>query len=138
MDGRLAIETIKGKLAEKGGQVRIPMQKGGSFNATLADEGILVDNLGSQPLLEWIVFEEVVELLVRKGGRAKRGDAMGSRLGDEGLPLDSIEGHIAHMIYGRKLGESVFRRISPVSAILVWAGIFDAGPGELIMREISV
>jgi len=73
-------------------------------------------------------------LLARQGGRAESGDAMGSRLGDEGLPLDSIEGHIAQVVYGKQVGESVFRRISPISAILVWAGVCDTDTGELILR----
>jgi hypothetical protein len=59
---------------------------------------------------------------------------MNSRLGDEGLPLDSIEGHIAHVVYGKQIGDSVFRRISPIAAILVWAGICEDEPGELIIR----
>ena len=67
MDGYLAVEMIKEKLSEEGGQVRIPLQKGRHFKATLTDEGIQVDNLGTQPMLEWMVFEEAVELLIRKG-----------------------------------------------------------------------
>ena len=59
---------------------------------------------------------------------------MNNKLGDEGLPLDSIEGHIANVVYGRKPGDSVFRRISPIAAILVWTGICEAGRGELILR----
>jgi hypothetical protein len=59
---------------------------------------------------------------------------MKSKLGDKGLPLDSIEGHIAHVVYGKQVGETVFRRISPISAILVWSGLCNVSSGELILQ----
>jgi hypothetical protein len=94
-----------------------------------------VNNLGSQPFLPWAVFEETVKLLIRNGGRAERGSALGGRLGERELPLDSVEGHIAHTVYGKQVGETVFRRVVPVAAILVWAGICEAVPGELVLKN---
>ncbi len=131
MDGKLAVETIKGKFAAIDRPIEIDLQKQGSFKAFMTDEGIMVDNLSTQPLLPWIVFEETVNFLIQKGGRAEKGNAMNYRLGEEGLPLDSIEGHIAQAVYGKEPGDSIFRRISPLSAILVWAGVCDTNPGEL-------
>jgi hypothetical protein len=55
------------------------------------------------------------------------------KLGEEGLLLDSIEGYIAYKVYGRKIGDSVFRRISAISAILVWCGICNYEPGVLVL-----
>jgi hypothetical protein len=136
LDGKTAVEIIKQKFEKMGPQarVRIPLQKDSLFIASITAKGITVDNLGTQPLLPWQVFEETVNLIARIGGKAERGDAMNSRLGDEGLPLNSIEGYIAHMVYGKQVGDSVFRRISPIAAILVWAGLCDTAPGELILR----
>ncbi len=133
MNGKLAIEVIKQKFERLDRQIRIPLQKGGSFKTYMADEGIIVDNLGSQSLLPWIVFEEAIDLLVRNGGRAAKGNAMSYKLGEAGLAIDSVEGHIAQAVYGKKPGDSVFRRISPISAILVWAGLCDTNSGELIL-----
>jgi len=133
MNGNLAIEVIKQKFERVDRQIRIPLQKGSSFKALMTDEGIIVDNLGSQSLLPWIVFEKAIDLLVRNGGRAEKGNAMGYKLGEEGLSIDSIEGYIAQVVYGKKLGDSVFRRISPISAVLVWAGLCDTNPGELVL-----
>jgi hypothetical protein len=93
----------------------------------------MVSNLDKQPLLRWAVFEETVALLGRNGGRASRGDAMNSKLGDDDLSLDSVEGHIAATIYGQREGDSVFRRITPVACILIWAGICRHSPGELVL-----
>ena len=133
MNGKLAIEVIKQKFERIDRKVSMPMQKGRSLKPSMTNEGVIVDNLGNQPLLPWVVFEEAIDLLVRKDGRAEKGNAMSYRLGEEGLPLDSIEGHIAQAVYGKKLGDSVFRRISSISAILVWAGLCDTDPGELIL-----
>lgn len=133
MDGKLAVEVIKRKFERIGHQVKIPLQKGRSFKAMMTDEGIMVSNLGNQPLLPWIVFEEVIDLLVRMGGCAQNGNAMTCKLGDEGLPLESIEGYVAHEVYGKEIGISITRRISPISAILVWAGLCETNPGELML-----
>ena len=62
-----------------------------------------------------------------------RGNAMNARVGDEDLSLHSIEGHIAHVVYGKQIGVTVFRRITPIAGILVWAGVCEAKPGELIL-----
>jgi hypothetical protein len=133
MNGKLGIGVIKQTFERDNRQIRIPLQKGRSFKAYMTDEGIMVDNLGSQSLLPWIVFEEAIDLLVRNGGRAEKGNAMDAKLGDEGLPVDSVEGYIAQVVYGKKLGDSVFRRISPIAAILVWSRLCDTAPGELIL-----
>ena len=61
---------------------------------------------------------------------------MNSRLGDQNLSLDSIEGHIAHVVYGKQVGESVFRRITPISCILIWTGLCKAEPHELVLLEL--
>jgi endonuclease III len=130
-----AVEAIKRRFGTEGRQVEIPLQKGQPFVASMTVAGVIVDDLGAQSLLPWIVFEEAINILSRNGGRAERGDAMNSKLGDKGLPLDSIEGHIAHEVYGKQIGESIFRRISPIAAILIWAGVCESVPGELILRQ---
>ncbi len=133
MDGITVVSVIKRKFQESGSPMKIPMQRGGTFSAELTPEGIRVDNLGNQSILPWIVFQEAICVLIRNGGRVRRGDAMNAQLGEPDLSLDSIEGHIAHVVYGKKIGDSVFRRITPIAAILVWAGICEAAPGELIL-----
>jgi hypothetical protein len=130
-----AVKSIKRRFVENDGEVEIPLLRGGHFTAILTDEGIQVDNLGNQPQLPWGVFQEAVCVLIRNGGRAERGDAMKSRLGEAGLSFNSIEGHIAQVVYGKRQGDAVFRRIAPIACILVWAGVCEAMPGELVLRE---
>jgi hypothetical protein len=124
---------IKHKLTNKGGQALIPLQRGGYFKVKLVEGGIEVDNLGSQPFLPWQVFKEAVVIMIHKGGAAKRGNAMDYKLGSDGLPFDSIEGYIASVVYKKKAGDSVFRRITPISCILKWAGICENKPGKMIL-----
>lgn len=134
VDDNSVISAIKNKFSKTGNPARIPLLKGNrSFSAKLLNDGIRVDNLGSQPFLPWEVFQETIRLLVRNNGRAKRGDAMNCRLGESNLSTDSIEGHIAQDVYGKQEGETVFRRITPIACILIWAGICKAGRGELIL-----
>ena len=130
-----ALTIIRRKFAESGNRARIPLRKRGSFNAVASEQGVRVSNLGNQPTLPWAVFQEAVCLLIRNGGRAKTGNAMSYKLGQPGLPLDSIEGHIAYVVYGKREGETVFRRIAPVAAILIWAGICTPSRSALILRN---
>jgi hypothetical protein len=62
---------------------------------------------------------------------------MNYKLGDDGLPMDSIEGHIAHVVYGKNPGDIIFRRIIPIACILVWAGICENGVGKLILTNVD-
>ncbi len=135
MDIFNAITAIKHKFAQTGHPTEIPLLKGGSFTADLVNDGIMVDNLGTQPFLPWAVFQEAICVLVRNGGRANRGNAMKAKLGDEGLSFDSVEGHIAHVVYGKNTGDAVFRRITPIACILIWAEICYAEPRQLILID---
>lgn len=131
-----AIEIIRSRLKSSDGDAKVPLLKGGkTFRARLVDAGIEVDNLAGQPFLPWAAFQEAICVMIRNHGKATRGDAMNSRLGEPGLPLDSIEGHIAQIVYGKQPGDAVFRRITPVACILIWAGICRAGPGTLELLD---
>lgn len=112
--------------------IEVKNLKSGTFTATLVDAGIEVSNLGQQPFLPWDVFTETVGLLRENGGKALKGDAMSSRLGEVALPIDSVEGRVAFRVYGKGAGESVFRRITPIVNILVHASICMPGRGKYL------
>lgn len=96
--------------------------------------GVNVTNLGNNGFLEIRVFAETLDLLRESPNHtARKGNAMGHRLGDAELNLDSIEGRVANRIYGKQVSEIVFRRITPISRILEAAGICESGPGTLIL-----
>ena len=131
------IEQIKTKFSETGAAAEISLLKGDCFKATLTEGGVTVDNLGNMPFLPWVVFEQAVKVMEQNNGIAKRGNAMDAPLGYSKLPLDSIEGHIASVVYGRKCGDTVFRRITPIACILIWAGICEPKPGKLSIVQSS-
>ena len=133
-------ETIIRFISRKFGNqdtVTIPAQRGAYFTATLYEDGIEVNNLSTQPFLPWEVFVETVHLLRAEGGVAQRGNAMNYKLGGKKLPLNSVEGHVASQVYGKEPGEWVFRRITPIAAILVWAGICENRRGALAFVDPS-
>ena len=124
------------KLSRLGNQAQIPLKREGTFSARLVRDGIEVSNLGTQGFLPWSVFEETISFLEQQGGRAMKGDAMGSRLGEKGLALNTIEGHIAATIYGKQPGQYVLRRITPIAGILDWAELCEDKPGYLLLRPL--
>ena len=134
LNERSAINKIKLKFGEIEEVVLIPLPLGGFFSARMTAEGIMVDNLGFYPFLPWTVFVEVINFLIGKNGRAEKGFSRSARLGDEGLSLETVEGHLAHVIYDKKEREIIFRRVSSISAILVWDGVCNATTEELILR----
>ena len=137
MDGISIKEIIIRKFNKTGGTGIIPLMKSNrTFTATYNKEGVKVSNLGSQGLLSWEVFYETIEILNKNGGKASKGDAMKGKLGDIKLPLDSVEGYIAYKVYGKALGKTVFRRISPISGILKWAEICLNERGILRLKNV--
>ena len=131
-----AIDLIKARFLSEGNSAEIPKMRGGTFNAWLREDGIEVDNLNpSNNLLPWAVFQTAIETLIANGGTAEKGDAMAGTLGSEKLPTNTIEGSVASKVYDVKPGESVFRRITPVTGILTWAGICENLPGALKLKS---
>jgi len=131
-----AVEIIRDQLRASGGTAEVPLLKGSrAFKVRLVEGGVEVDNLGGQPFLPWTVFQEAINTIINNDGQALRGDTMRSRLGESDLPLDSIEGRIAHVVYDKQPGDAVFRRITPIACILIWAEICQSGRGVLKLRE---
>lgn len=118
------IKAISSKLKDlPKGQSLIPGQRGKPFSAQWTEKGVQVDNLRGQSLIPWELFGHIENFLISQPSQcAPRGNAMNARLGDPKLPIDSIEGQMA-IFYNKKPGDSVFRRISPVANLLVWAGV---------------
>lgn len=134
MDKEKIIKIIRDKFGNTV-KVKVPLLKGNRFFlAELLEDGINVSNLGNNPFLPWDVFTESVNLIERLGGIAKKGDAMLFSLGEKGLDLNTIEGYIAAKIYNKKNGEKVFRRITPIANILIWAGICGNISGKLKLK----
>ena len=100
--------------------------------------GVEVDNLNDNTKFITIdAFVAVISLLSLSNDQtAIKGKAIGFELGDSELPLNSVEGHVANIIYGKKAKDIVFRRITPISKILEWAGICENGKGFLTLLPL--
>lgn len=136
-DGIFKIKEVFGQPNQKH---TIPLMKvDQSFEAYLTKDGIVCSNLGQTPLLEWKVFEVILQLLTENGvgEKTKKGDAVGGKLGDNKLPLNSVEGRVAYEVYEKKLGISVFRKISAISGVLAYAGICTNGRGYLTLNPLG-
>ena len=137
MDPDFVIHVIKRKFEATGPPARVPNLKGKIFKAELVDGGIKVDNLGQYPFLKWDVFRKAFQLIRSHKGWAEKGNAMNAKLGENGLSFESIEGHIAQTVYDKKEGDAVFRRITPIASILIWAGICENVPNGLRLTDFA-
>ncbi len=136
------ITKIKNQFDKKGNPAKIPLMNGKNFfEARFEEDGIYVDNLKNQPFLSWKTFSEAINCLKENGGQVKKGNAINSRLGDSNLDLNTMEGYIASKVYGCKIGDNVFRRITPIASILAWAEICENTRGQILLlpetKEIS-
>jgi hypothetical protein len=133
------LQRLKNWIAGIDGSTEIPMLIGDKpitvTPVRTADNyviGVNVDNLGNQPFLSIDVFVAVISLLNLSPNRmAEKGSAMNGTLGSDELPVDSVEGHVAKVVYGVEVGGVVFRRITPIVNILIVAGVCENDPGSL-------
>lgn len=129
-----SVLRIKTFFNEHNGVFEYKNQRGNVVICKAFEDGLIVDCLGGTKLksfLPWGVFWHAVNVMLENGGIAARGEAVSAKLGDADLPFNSVEGRIAHTVYGKKLNDSVFRRISPVARILIECGVCINKRGDL-------
>lgn len=136
-DESIATKSIKNKLNAHKGQAQLPLSNNKTFTICYEEygNGILASNLPKGSTLTWKAFDAALELLENQNGKANKGNAMKSKLGEEHLTLDTIEGYVAYHAYGVAPGESVLRRISAISSILEWCGLCKNGYGYLETKK---
>lgn len=133
---RKASEIIKRKLKEAGGHVTVYTARGLPCEIYAGADGksFTSDKLPLTPSYEYTVFDAIVELLKKQGGRARKGNGRNFKLGEENCEENTVVGAIA-ISRGKKIGDSVFDPVFVMAAILEWAGIVINGRGELILTE---
>lgn len=122
------------------GGITIPTQSGEFTMHAVIDRGnvlgVAVDNLGNEPFLPFDVFVVALSLLeASEQTQVEKGNAMNAKLGDPELTVNTVEGLVAKVVYGKNIGDSVFRRITPISRILQWANICNNERGYLSLRN---
>ena len=131
----LASEIIKAKLKAHGGHITVYTARGLPCEIYAESDGTTFtsDKLPVKPAYDYKVFDDIVELLIKQGGRAKKGNGRNYKLGEPGCEENTVVGTIA-LHRGRTIGD-VFDPVFVMAAILEWAGIAKNGRGELILTE---
>ncbi|WP_336990067.1 DUF2089 family protein [Bacillus infantis] len=122
----LVVRRIKGKLNKNSGRASIPLYRGDlcDIGFDSSGNGLFSSKIPVPNHLTWKVLDAAVEVVIKNGGKAMKGMARsGAKLGSSELPIDSVEGYIAHKVHGIQIGETAFGPGFVIAAILDWAGI---------------
>ena len=131
---KLASEVIKAKLKEHGGHVIVYTVRGLPCEIYAEPDGTTFTSNKLPTAYDYKVFDDIVELLAKQGGRAKKGNGRNYKLGESGCEENTVVGTIA-LHRGQTIGESVFDPVFVMAAILEWAGMAKNGRGELILTR---
>lgn len=130
----LASEIIKAKLKALGGHATVLTARGLPCEIYAEPDGktFSCDKLPIKPAYDYAIFDAIVELLARQGGRARKGNGRNHKLGESGCEENTVVGTVA-LHRGRRAGDSIFDPVFVLAAVLEWAGIAENGRGELIL-----
>ena len=134
----LVIKKIKEKLNDSGGRAIITLFRGDSCDIgyDTNGKGLVSSKIPPENQLTWEAFNAAFEVVIENDGKVIKGNARsGAKLGSEGLPLDSLEGHIAHKVHGVQIGDSAFGPGFVIAAVLDWAEICHNERGYLTINN---
>ena len=128
-----ASDIIKNKLIDCGGIATVRFVSGNSYviQANADGNSFTCDKLPITPPYKYCVFDKIIELLFRNGGRARKGNGRNFKLGYGDCTEDTIVGYIAKEYFKKTEGISVVDPVFVLSAILDWAGIAHNKHGYL-------
>lgn len=132
------IARIKERLNDCGGKTTIRLLQGDPCDIWFDTngKGLVSPKIPPANQLTWEAFDAAVEVIVKNNGKAVKGKARsGAKLGSDDLPLDSVEGYIAHKVHGAQEGETAFGPGFVIAAVLDWAGICNNERGYLSMKS---
>lgn len=133
----LASEIIKAKLKENGGYAKVFTARGLPCEIYAEANGSYIGSNklpNAEGLYDFEIFDDIVDLLIRKGGRARKGNGRNFKLGEPGCEEDTVVG-VSALHLGKRPGESVFDPVFVFAAVLEWAGIAENGRGELVLMD---
>ena len=112
-------EIIKEKILRNGGRVIVHSITGKPYEIRHCSDGksFLCDQLPIKPPYTYDVFDVIVDLLVRQGGRAGKGAGRNAKLGQPRCEETTVVGAIAKYYAGKREGESVYDRFLIFSLI---------------------
>lgn len=133
----LVIKKIKEKLNVSGGKTTIKLLQGDPCDIWFDTngKGLVSPKIPPSNQLVWEAFDAAVEVVIQNGGKAVKGKARsGAKLGSDDLPLNSVEGYIAHIVHGVQEGETAFGPGFVIAAVLDWAEICINQRGYLTIK----
>ena len=132
-----ASEIIKAKLKQSGGRVYVQTVTGLPCEITACSDGcsFTSDKLPIKPPFRYEIFDIITDLLISKGGRARKGNGRNNRFGHPDCDESTVVGAIAKAYFNKKPGDSVFDPVFVLAAVLEWAGIVVNARGELVLTE---
>ncbi|MHB8963875.1 MAG: hypothetical protein ACYC5K_12070 [Saccharofermentanales bacterium] len=133
------VRRIKERFNACGGRASIPLLRGDlcDIGFDTSGKGLISPKIPPAHQLIWEAFEAAVEVVIKNGGKAYKGNAQsGAKLGSEKLPIDSVEGYIAYKVHGAKIGNTAFGPGFVIFAVLDWAGICRNELGRISMNPL--
>ena len=126
-------EIIKEKILRNGGRVIVHSITGKPYEIRHCSDGksFLCDQLPIKPPYTYDVFDVIVDLLVRQGGRADKGAGRNAKLGQSRCEETTVVGAIAKYYAGKREGESVYDPVFVMASVLEWADIAHNERGYL-------
>ena len=102
-----AVDKIKQFFNERNDSFIYTNGHGKSVLCHRLSDGVTADCLndtGYKEFLPWGVFWQAVHIIIKNGGTAIRGEAMGAKLGEPKLPFSSVEGGLPMLFMESGLG----------------------------------
>lgn len=136
-DSHKASDIIKQMLIENGGRAIVHTVQGLPREIRVAPDGIsfLCNELPIKPPYKYEVFDVIVDQLISQGGRARKGNAHASKLGEPGCDETTVVGAIGYNYFHKETGVSVPDPVFVLAAVLEWAGIANNERGELVLTS---
>ena len=134
-----ASEIVYKKLKENGGDSWITLLNGDKTHIITQGRNYFVSDKLAYQEVDYSIFDIVVSFLKKQPyGKAIKGGARGSRVGENKCTKDTVMYAIATEYYGKQEGESSFDPLFVIAAILEWANIArnERGYIQLFNRSI--
>jgi hypothetical protein len=130
-----ASEIVKSFFASQGGIAKIETKTGKLFTVD-ADQYTIGSYDGLRDTrYEYKVFDMITELLISKGGEAKKGNGRNFRVGEKGCELDTIAGMVGYKYHKKAIGEYTFDPVFLLVAIMERVGILHNLHGYVRLTE---
>ena len=130
-----ASDIVKNFFALQGGIAKIETKTGKVFIVD-ADQHTIGSYDGLRDArYQYIVFDIITDLIVSKGGEAKKGNARNYRVGEKGCELDTIAGKVGYEYHKKAVGEYTFDPVFLLVAIMERVGILHNLHGYVRLTE---